>query len=136
MDAYWQVFVNYIEYSHPTMVIIITSYGMVNLHKACQNSVFTNQHVRKYISDFKITSWHISDHLPLNLNSWLPSQISTDMLIVCAKELNNSFQPVTKIPTCRFKFNFEIELMRCYEIDMLSYSKPLWTTHPIILLNT
>ena len=48
--------------------------GNFTYHKAGKSSqidfIFTNQHGRKYITDFKIidTSWHLSDHLPLALH--------------------------------------------------------------------
>ena len=85
--------------------------GKFTYHKAGKSSqidfIFTNQQGRKYITDFKIidTSWHISDHILLALYLHLTFQISSDMLLARAVELNNSFQPVAKIPSCRFKFN-------------------------------
>ena len=87
--------------------------GKFTYHKAGKSSqidfIFTNQHGRKYITDFEIIdkSWHLSDHLPLALHLRLTFQISTDMLFARAVELNNSFQPVIKIPSYRFKFNYE-----------------------------
>ena len=86
---------------------------MVNsaYHKAGKSSqidfIFTNQHGRKYITDFEIIDkfWHLSDRLPLALNLRLTFQISSDMLLARAMELNNYFQPITKISSCRFKFN-------------------------------
>ena len=87
--------------------------GKYTFHKAGKSSqidfILTNRQGRRYVTDFKIidTSWHLSDHLPLSLKLHLPYQVSTDILLVRAIELNNSFQPVSKVPSHRFKFNFE-----------------------------
>ena len=85
--------------------------GKFTYHKAGKSSqidfVLTNNQGRKQVLDFIIndTSWHLSDHLPLALHLSLPLQISMDMLLARAMELNNSFEPVTGIPSSRFTFN-------------------------------
>ena len=86
--------------------------GKFTYHKAGKRSqidfVFTNQGGRKFITDFKIrdTDWHLSDHLPLHLHLRLPFLISMDMICARAMELNSPFQPVQKIPSYKFNFNF------------------------------
>ena len=87
--------------------------GKLTYHKAGKRSqndfVLTNQDGRKFIIDFKIldSMWHLSDHLPLALHLQLPLQLSMDLIIVRAMELNNSFEPDMKITSrCKFKFNF------------------------------
>ena len=87
--------------------------GKYTFYKAGKRSqidfIFTNHEGRRRIIDFKIidTSWHLSDHLPLSLKLRLPHQISTDMLLARAMELGDSFHPVSKVPSYRFRFNFE-----------------------------
>ena len=86
--------------------------GKFTYHKAGKRSqvdfVFTNQQGRKYIIDYQINdaSWHFSDHLQIILHLRLPIQLSMDMILCRAMELNNSFKPMLKSPSYRFKFNF------------------------------
>ena len=99
--------------------------------------VLTNSQGRRLVADFRIdiSSWHLSDHLPLCLKLNLPQVLNADMLLVRALELSSSYQPLVKMCSYRFKFHTaQAQGMLTERYQMLLDS--LDTHCPDLILNT
>ena len=87
--------------------------GKFTYHKSGNSSqidfILVNKNGPKFVRNFNIidTMCHLSDHLPISIQLYLPSETNLDILLVRAMELNSPFEPTKLNLSHRYDFNME-----------------------------